>query len=89
MYKPDKRFIEGEKVRVGLETAKYKILGKIFLLKDWRLSDLLNQNERGFLVLTNAKAFSVDGKDVLCEKEFLMINKNSIVLAWEEGREKR
>jgi hypothetical protein len=83
MYKPDKRFIEGERVEIELETTKYKILGRAFLHKNKRFSDLLN-DEKGFLVLTDVKVFPLNGKEILFKKEHLMINKDSIVLAWEE-----
>ncbi len=70
-------------VEIGLETAKYKILGTAFLYKDKRFSDSLN-NGRSFIILRDAKVFSLGSKMLLYEKDYLMVNKDSILLSWEE-----
>jgi len=70
-------------VEIGLETTEYKILGTASLYKNQRFSDLLN-DKKNFIVLRNVKVYPRNGKERSYEKEYLMINKDSIVLAWEE-----
>lgn len=68
---------------IGLETVAYKALGKASLSKNQRLSDLLNDDKK-FVVLRDAKVLPLKDKGHSYEKEYLMVNKNSIVFAWEE-----
>jgi len=70
-------------VKIGLETEAYKALGKASLSKNQRFSDLLNDN-KNFVVLRDVKVFPLNGKEDSYEKEYLMVNKNSIIFAWEE-----
>ena len=70
-------------VEIGLETTEYKILGTASLYKNQRFSDLLN-DKKNLIVLRNVKVYPRNGKNCSYEKEYLMINKDSIVLAWEE-----
>ena len=67
---------------MGLEAAK-KALGTVFLHKDQRLSDLLNDEK--FIILKDVKVLplnsnSQDGS----YKKYLTINKDFIVSSWEE-----
>ena len=80
LYKPDKNLIKGERIRVTVETTKYRISGKVFVRYDLRLSDLLNETREGFLVLTDVQVFSLTDDAILYEKDFLAVNKNQIVL---------
>jgi len=70
-------------VEIGLETTEYKILGTASLYKNQRFSDLLN-DKKNLIVLRNVKVYPRNSKERSYEKEYLMINKDSIVLAWEE-----
>ncbi len=72
-------------VEIGLETAEYRISGMVSLYKNRRLSDLLN-DERGFVVLRNAKVLPVNSSNSSYQKQCLMVNKESIILAWEDSR---
>jgi len=83
LYKPDKNLIRGERIRVTVETTKYRISGKVFVRYDLRLSDLLNETRKGFLVLTDVQVFSLTDNAILYEKDFLPVNKNQIVLVSE------
>lgn len=83
VYKPDKKLIKGKKVKVGLETPKHRILGRVFLIKNERFSDLLN-NGKSFVALTDVKVFSLNSNKILSEKDHFIINKDFIVIAWEE-----
>ena len=80
MYKPDRDLIKGKKTGVTVETTKYRISGRVFIPGDLRLSDLLNETLKGFLVLTDCQVFSLADSALLYEKDFLAVNKNSIVL---------
>ena len=44
---------------MGLEAAKYKALGTVFLYKNQRLSDLLN-DERKFIILKDVKVLPLN-----------------------------
>lgn len=66
---------------MGLEAAK-KALGTVFLYKDQRLSDLLN-DERKFIILKDVKVLLLNSQDG-SYKKYLTINKDFIVLSWEE-----
>ena len=70
-------------VEIGLETAEYKVLGTAFLYKKQRFSDLLNDDKKKFIVLKDAKVSPLDSEGSSDEKEYLMVNKNFIVLSWE------
>ncbi len=70
-------------IEVGLETSNYKILGKVPLYKNKRFSDSLN-DEKVFIVLRDARVFSLKDNKLFYEKEYLMVNKNCILLSWEE-----
>ena len=70
-------------IEVGLETSNYKILGKVPLYKNRRFSDSLN-DEKVFIVLRDTRVFSLKDNKLCYEKEYLMINKNCILLSWEE-----
>ena len=50
--------------------------------KDQRLSDLLN-DERKFIILKDVKVLLLNSQDG-SYKKYLMINKDFIVLSWEE-----
>ena len=83
---PNRGFVKYEMdlIQVGLETARYKILGKASLYKKQRFSDLLNDEKKSFIVLKDVKVFPIGSKEVLLEREYLMIKKDLIVFAWEE-----
>ena len=70
-------------IEVGLETSKYKILGKVPLYKNKRFSDSLN-DEKDFIVLRDVKVFSLKDNKLFYEKEYLMVNKSCVLLSWEE-----
>ena len=74
MYKPDRDLIKGEKIRVTVETMKYRISGKVFIRWNLRLSDLLNETRNGFLVLTDVQVFSLTDNSILYENDFLAVN---------------
>ena len=65
MYKGIK--YEMDAIRIGLETAKYKALGTVFLYKNQRLSDLLN-DERKFIILKDVKVLPLNSQDGSYEK---------------------
>lgn len=70
-------------IRIGLETTKYKALGTVALFKKQSFSDLLN-NGKKFIVLKDVKVSPLDSEGSSYEKEYLMVNKDFIVLSWEE-----
>lgn len=70
-------------IRIGLETAKCKVFGTVALYKKQRFSDLLN-NGKKFIVLRDVKVSPLDSEGSSYEKEYLMVNKDFIVLSWEE-----
>ena len=65
---------------MGLEAAK-KALGTVFLYKDQRLSDLLNDEK--FIILKDVKVLPLNSQDG-SYKKYLTINKDFIVSSWEE-----
>lgn len=70
-------------IRIGLETAEYKVLGTVALYKKQRFSDLLN-NGKKFIVLRDVKVFPLSSEGSSYEKDYLMVNKDFVVLSWEE-----
>ena len=84
MYRPDKTLVKGERATVSIETMKYRIAGKVFIRWDLRLSDLLNETPKAFLVLTDVQVFSLTDQAIVYEKDFLAVNKNSIILVSED-----
>jgi len=83
VYRPDRTLVKGEKATVSIETMKYRISGKVFVRWNLRLSDLLNETPKAFLVLTDVQVFLLTDHAILYEKDFLAVNKNSIILVSE------
>lgn len=68
---------EGERIDVEIWTDTQRIHGKVFVPKEKRLSDSLNDDTR-FLSVTDVKILSLDAIDTLWEGTYLAVNKNAV-----------
>jgi hypothetical protein len=68
---------EGGRIDVEIWTDGQRIQGKVFVARDKRLSDSLNDVSR-FLSLTDVKILSLDGIDTLWQGTYLAINKSAV-----------
>ena len=77
---------KGKTVEVEILTDTYKIRGTLFVPlagKDGysaRLSDFLNNPEKGFLALTHVKVEALPDPDMKWEAPFLAVNKSVVTL---------
>jgi len=69
--------ISKDKILSHIQTVTHQIRGFVFIRKDERLSDELNQDIR-FLAVTNAEIFDPDG-EILYTSDFLAVNREHIV----------
>lgn len=74
----------GRKARIEVWTHKYRLIGNLHIPMGQgykaRLSDVLNEEKRPFLPLTDITLYSMDGEALLWTGSFLALNKASIVL---------
>jgi hypothetical protein len=79
--------------QVVLETDRYRITGKLTLPREGfrsRLSDYVNQRDREFFALADARITNLDSPDQARDTSFLMVARGHvrlIVLAAEESSE--
>jgi hypothetical protein len=69
--------------QVMLETDRYRITGALTLPREGyrsRLSDYVNQRDREFLTLSDARIETLDGSSQLRTEAFLMIGRSHVRL---------
>lgn len=70
--------------RVEIWTERYRLLGNVHIPMGGgykgRLSDILNEERKPFLALTDVTLSSLDGQELLWKGEFLAVNKTSVIL---------
>ena len=80
---PSQAYGPMELIGVGFETPSYRVLGKIALHKNTRLSDTLNR-QKDFIVIENALVFSLKNGTKLREQNPPMLRKDAVVFVWEQ-----
>jgi len=77
---------EGKRVEVEIVTDTYKIRGTVFVPVGgktgyhYRLSDLLNNRDQQFLVLTDVVAESLSDPQQKWKAPFISVNKNVVTM---------
>lgn len=71
-------YTDKDEVRVVVVTSAHRIEGDMHLLKDSRLTDLLNSKAKDFFALTNATVFDLSGGDAVYEAEYVAVSRSSI-----------
>ncbi len=76
--------VRGRTARVEIWTERYRLVGNVHIPMGGgykgRLSDMLNEERRPFLAVTDVTLSSLNGQEVLWKGGFLAVNKASIVL---------
>lgn len=81
---PNIHYINKQTLNVVIFTKKYKIEGNIHVLYNHRALDILNERD-SFIAVTKAKMSELgDDKKRFYEGDFLALNKNEIVMLYEE-----
>jgi hypothetical protein len=76
-------FLDLREEQVMLETDRYRITGALTLPREGfrsRLSDYVNQRDREFLTLSDARIETLDGSAQPRTEEFLMIGRSHVRL---------
>jgi hypothetical protein len=76
-------FLDLREEQVMLETDRYRITGALTLPREGfrsRLSDYVNQRDREFLTLSDARIEALDGSAQPRTEEFLMIGRSHVRL---------
>jgi len=68
-----------EKIKVAMSMPGYRVEGFIFVLEGQRASDFLNDQDKLFIAVTEAKIYDWKG-DFLEDKDFIAVNKDRISL---------
>lgn len=68
-----------ESVRVILLTATYRVEGHVHVVPGGRLLDEINK-ERGFIPVTRASIYALDGETPLDVLDFVAVNKSQVVM---------
>jgi Family of unknown function (DUF6812) len=68
-----------ERIRVVILTATYRIEGEVHISPGGRVLDEVNK-DKPFLPLTKAAVYSITGNKPLTLRDFLAVNKSSIVM---------
>lgn len=72
-------------IHVEFLTERYRITGKIYAQTgaghSWRFSDILNKADRSFVPVTDVTVFSLETHEIVWRKDFLALNKASVVMA--------
>lgn len=75
--------VKSRTARVEIWTGRYRLLGYVHIPMGGgykgRLSDVLNEEGKPFLALTDVTLSSLDGQEFLWKGDFLAVNKASIV----------
>lgn len=75
-YKPQ---VKKNQFNVIIRTLEEQIEGKVFVVNQTRLLDMLNKSNEIFIAVTNARVYSVSTGKLLFEADFLALNKTQIV----------
>lgn len=74
-----------EKIRCALMIGAWRIEGEVHVLADSRLTDALNSKANDFLAVTDAAVFDGASGEKLYEREYVTVNRSSIVFAFPLG----
>jgi len=69
---------DGTKVDVEIWTSGQRIMGRVFVPKDQRLSDCLNDDGRRFLSVTDVEIKPLEANVTLWQGTYLAVNKGSV-----------
>jgi hypothetical protein len=77
--------VSKDKVHVSIQTIRNRIEGYIYVTKNFRITDMLNSPDIGFIAITDAKIYSLQSGVLVDETEFVSINKNHIIMVTEKA----
>ena len=67
-----------DRTLVLILTGQFQVEGYLYVLKDARLTDVLNSKSKDFFAITDAKVRTLDGKSLIHEASYLALNRTAI-----------
>lgn len=67
-----------DRTRVLILTGQFRVEGYLYVLKDARLTDVLNSKSKDFFAITDAVVYTMDGETVIKSGPYLALNRTAI-----------